>query len=220
MRKLDLEKVSKELLDDLNHNAQELVNPAMLNSPRTIGYSVQQYLASVGLPKALKQSNISVDNNFSRRSMEDMAFSDGQENYYAIDVKTHNLDTLFNMPNLISVKRLAQFYRNDDKNHFCIIIASYRVEKDKLLYEDCKFKPIEAFSWKCLTLGALGWGQIQIANANKLIFEKKVNRCKWMLDLCDKVSLFYDEEISKIGERKTWSSENRQYWANKIQNNK
>ena len=39
--------------------------------------------------------------------MEDLAFKDLNGKYYAMDVKTHNLDTNFNMPNLISVKRLA-----------------------------------------------------------------------------------------------------------------
>ena len=43
--------------------------------------------------------------------MEDFAFTDADNNYYAIDCKTHDIDTHFNMPNLISVRRLANFIK-------------------------------------------------------------------------------------------------------------
>lgn len=36
-----------------------------------------------------------------------------------------------------------------------------------------------------------------------------------MLTLCDKVEQFYDEEIGKIGERKSWFSQTRIFWENK-----
>jgi len=147
--------------------------------------------------------------------MEDLAFKDSDGNYYAVDVKTHNIGTDFNMPNLISVKRLATFYKNDDKNNFCILIVSYIVANGKIEYRDCHFKRIESFDWSCLTLGALGWGQIQIANANNLKFLDNTDRKAWMLSLCDKLFAFYDEEISKIGERKTWFSSIKSYWNKK-----
>ena len=118
------------------------------------------------------------------------------------------------MPNLISVRRIANFYRNDS-NTFCILIVSYKVIDNKLEYGECYFKPIEAFSWNCLTLGALGWGQIQIANANNLLFNQTVSRKQWMLDMCDRLELFYNEEIGKIVERKDWFSKIRQEWESK-----
>ena len=148
-----------------------------------------------------------------RRSMEDMAFTDEDGKYYAIDVKTHNKATFFNMPNLISVKRLANFYKNDS-NHFCILIVEYTTGNGSIIYEQCHLKPIEAFDWECLTLGALGWGQVQIANANNLVFTDD-SRKAWMLRLCDNIAQFYDEEIAKIHERKTWFSDIRHYWESK-----
>ena len=69
--------------------------------------------------------------------------------------------------------------------------------------------------WDCLTIGALGWGQIQIANANILKFNDSVNRKEWMLQLCDTLSQFYDEEIGKISERKLWFEDIKNYWDNK-----
>lgn len=211
----NLDCVAKKILTHLKKNADDIVTGFSLSSPRAIGDAVQEYLAETGLPEILNEYGISVNNEFGRRAMEDMAFVDSDQNYYAIDVKTHNTDTHFNMPNLISVKRLATFYKNDDKNNFCILIISYRVVNNKLEYTDCYFKRIESFNWDCLTLGALGWGQIQIANANHLSFAQITSRKDWMLTMCNKLSEFYDEEIGKIDERKKWFNNIKEYWNNK-----
>ena len=212
---MDLNKLSHKILEILNRDAQSIVSVNSMSSPRSIGDAVQEFLAHKGLAEALSKIGIShIDSDFSRRSMEDIAFEDNNGNYYAVDVKTHNLSTQFNMPNLISVRRIANFYRNDS-NTFCILIVSYKVVDNKLEYGECYFAPIEAFSWDCLTLGALGWGQIQIANANNLQFNQTVSRKQWMLDMCDRLELFYNEEIGKIVERKDWFSTIRQEWENK-----
>ena len=212
---MDLNELSNKILDILNRDAQTIVSVNSMSSPRSIGDAVQEFLAQRGLAEALAEIGIShIDSDFSRRSMEDIAFEDNSGNYYAVDVKTHNLSTQFNMPNLISVRRLANFYRNDS-NTFCILIVSYEVVDNKLEYRECNFKPIEAFSWDCLTLGALGWGQIQFANANNLQFNQLMSRKRWMLDMCDKLETFYDEEIGKIVERKDWFSKIRQDWESK-----
>lgn len=212
---MDLNELSNKILEILNRDAQTIVSVNSMSSPRSIGDAVQEFLAQRGLAEALAEIGIShIDSDFSRRSMEDIAFEDDSGNYYAVDVKTHNLSTQFNMPNLISVRRLANFYRNDS-NTFCILIVSYEVVDNKLEYRECNFKPIEAFSWDCLTLGALGWGQIQFANANNLQFNQLMSRKRWMLDMCDKLETFYDEEIGKIVERKDWFSKIRQEWESK-----
>ena len=212
---MDLNELSNKILEILNRDAQTIVSVNSMSSPRSIGDAIQEFLAQRGLAEALAEIGIShIDSDFSRRSMEDIAFEDNNGNYYAVDVKTHNLSTQFNMPNLISVRRLANFYRNDS-NTFCILIVSYEVVDNKLEYRECNFKPIEAFSWDCLTLGALGWGQIQFANANNLQFNQLMSRKRWMLDMCDKLETFYDEEIGKIVERKDWFSKIRQDWESK-----
>ncbi|MGM9847677.1 MAG: hypothetical protein ACI31F_06970 [Muribaculaceae bacterium] len=214
---MNLEKIASSILKNLTEKATKIVSGSSLSSPRAVGDAVQDYLGKTGLELVLNEYGIDVSSDFSRRSMEDMAFKDAVGNYYAVDVKTHNVDTDFNMPNLISVKRLATFYKNDDKNNFCILIVSYKVIENEIKYTRCDFKRIESFDWSCLTLGALGWGQIQIANANKLKFltARNTNRKQWMLDLCEKLFIFYDEEISKIGERKTWFNSIKSYWLSK-----
>ncbi|MBQ9439003.1 MAG: hypothetical protein IJU35_00160 [Paludibacteraceae bacterium] len=145
------------ILNVLNQSAQHLLEGAALNSPRSVGDAVQDFMSHVGLSAALQSLTINVTSDFTRRSMEDMAFEDENRNYFAVDVKTHNEGTDFNMPNLISVKRLAEFYKND-KNTFCILLIAYKIENGIIKYNKCYFRPIESFKWNCLTIGALGWG--------------------------------------------------------------
>lgn len=211
-----LDNTAKYVLKLLNEKGQHIVNERSLRSPRAVGDAVQEFLGEQnGLQQCIPQNMLqSFENGFERRSMEDMAFYDVNNFYYAVDCKTHNLNTVFNMPNLISVRRLANFYKNDN-NMFCILIVEYEVKDNNINYTNCHFKPIEAFSWDCLTIGALGWGQIQIANANVLKFEENPDRKAWMLQLCDYLDTFYDEEISKIGERKQWFKEIKEYWVQK-----
>lgn len=211
-----LDQTAALVLKLLNEKGQTLVSKRSLNSPRAIGDAVQAFLSERGGLMNCVPSNklLSFESDFERRSMEDMAFYDKDQQYYAVDCKTHNLSTVFNMPNLISVRRLANFYRNDS-NTFCILIVAYNVEDNRIRYDNCFFKPIEAFSWDCLTIGALGWGQIQIANANILKFSPAPNRKKWMLQLCNNLEQFYDEEIAKIGERKQWFNDIKDYCQNK-----
>jgi hypothetical protein len=145
--------------------------------------------------------------------MADLAFEDITGNYYVVDIKTHNLTTSFNMPNLTSVQRLARFY-GDKKNYFVLLLVSYTIQDEQLFFKDCLFIPIEYFDWSCLTLGALGWGQIQIANSNIVNIELTNTRKKWMLQLCDALDLFYPNEISKITHRIDYFKNIREYWEN------
>ena len=85
----------------------------------------------------------------------------------------------------------------------------------KVLFTDVRFLPIEFLNWNCLTIGALGWGQIQIANANRLEVQYGYSRKKWMLELCDMLMEFYPKEIGKITERITHFEQVRQFWLSK-----
>lgn len=132
--------------------------------------------------------------------MADIAFTDKNGFYNVVDVKTHRLDTHFNMPNLTSVERLTRFYE-DDNNYFVLLTVAYAVKGTKVKVQKVHFVPIEFLSWDCLTIGALGWGQIQIANSNKIIVNPKYSRKRWMLEFCDVMLDFYPKEIEKIDKR-------------------
>lgn len=66
-----------------------------------------------------------------------------------------------------------------------------------------------------MTIGALGWGQIQIANANFVSVNPGYSRRKWMLEFCDAMLDFYPKEISKIGERISRFEQVRAFWQAK-----
>jgi hypothetical protein len=205
------QKIEKTVIKLLNDN--QLMNYNTVNSPRAVGDAVQGFLEkniSQCLPKKLITK---INTSFARRSMADLAFEDVSENYYVVDIKTHNLGTSFNMPNLTSVERLARFY-GDNKNYFVLLLVSYTIQNDQLLFKECLFVPIEYLDWSCLTLGALGWGQIQIANSNIINIEAANTRKKWMLQLCNALDLFYPHEISKITQRIDYFKNIREFWEN------
>ena len=144
--------------------------------------------------------------------MADLAFTDKEGVYSVVDVKTHRVDTAFNMPNLTSVERLARFYESD-LNVFSILMVGYSVQGTKVVVSDVAFTPIEFLDWSCLTVGALGWGQIQIANSNDIRTNEGYSRKEWMLQLCDMLSDFYPREIGKIHDRMDRFDAIRKHWA-------
>lgn len=202
-----------KVIDGLS-KVPDFQNKRINNSPRAIGDTVQEVIGEL-LPNCFPDGlldDFSAD--FARRAMADVAFTDVDGNYYLIDIKTHNTSTEFNMPNLTSVQRLARFYE-DDRNYFVILLIEYGVDHGCLTFTGARFIPIEHLAWSCLTIGALGWGQIQIANSNIIRVNRNTTRADWMLSLCDALDIFYPKEISKISARMDYFRKVRTYWENK-----
>ena len=179
---------------------KEFLSGSTVNSTRAVGDAIEEILGNnfqtiLGDKICKKYSS-----EFARRAMADLAFEDMDDLYYVVDVKTHRLSTKFNMPNLTSVERLARFYE-DDKNYFVVLMVKYEVAGLRAIIKEVTFVPIEFLGWDCLTIGALGWGQIQIANSNFVTFNPGYSRKKWMLELCDTLLEFYPKEIAKIDKR-------------------
>lgn len=205
--------IQNNLLCLLN-SCSDFDNAHIVNSPRAVGDTVQEILGEkmsdcfpVGLIKNFNDS-------FARRSMADVAFMDNEDNYFVVDIKTHNRNTDFNMPNLTSVERLSRLYE-DDKNYFVILLAEYKVEDNKIIFDAVRLIPIEHLNWNCLTIGALGWGQIQIANAKIVNIDRAQTRKEWMLELCDVMDIFYPKEIKKIENRLDYFEKVRRFWESK-----
>lgn len=118
------------------------------------------------------------------------------------------------MPNLISVERLARFYEADT-NVFVILFISYKMNGYQAVISDVRFIPIEFLSWDCLTVGALGWGQIQVANSNYIKMNPQYSRKRWMLELCEALFCFYPREIRKIEKRVSRFEQVREAWLSK-----
>ncbi len=195
------------------NNQKDFLSKRTQNSPRAVGDAIENIIAE-NFKEILGNAVGKYSSSFARRAMADLAFTDKDGFYYIVDVKTHRLDTKFNMPNLTSVARLSRFYE-DDVNYFSLLKINYQIEDTKVVIQHVVFAPIEFFDWNCLTIGALGWGQIQIANANVVNLVPKNSRQKWMLDLCDMLLEFYPKEIRKIGERIDHFKQIRKFWKEK-----
>ena len=191
----------------------DFLSSRTINSPRAIGDAIENILVE-NFGAILGNLSKKYSSQFGRRAMADLAFTDKDDFYYVVDVKTHRLDTKFNMPNLTSVKRLSKFYE-DDENYFVILKIDYKAEDLKVIVNEVTFVPIEFLSWDCLTLGALGWGQIQIANANMVTVLPKNKRKNWMIDMCDHLLEFYPKEIFKVTERMEHFEKIKEYWQDK-----
>lgn len=203
----------QERVRALLNDSPDFLSPETAGSPRAAGDAIER-IVSKSFAALLGDHCSQYSSQFARRAMADLAFEDQDKLYYIVDVKTHRVDTKFNMPNLTSVERLARFYE-DDSNYFTILFVSYSITDVRATVTDVKFVPIEFLSWDCLTIGALGWGQIQIANSNRLTLNPSCARKQWMLDFCDVMLQFYPKEIAKIGERISRFEEVREYWMNK-----
>ncbi|MCX8516136.1 MAG: hypothetical protein ORN57_04010 [Alphaproteobacteria bacterium] len=207
--------LEKNIYNFLRNQTKEdiLLSPRTLQSTRAVGDAIADLLAE-NLGAILGPSIKSYEKKFARRAMADMAFTDKYGCYYVVDVKTHRLDTKFNMPNLISVKRLTDFYK-DDKNYFVILKIDYDLNQDRINIKSVSFNPIEMMAWSCLTIGALGWGQIQIANSNQIVLNNTFDRKQWMLEFFDKILDFYPEEVKKIKNRIDYFAHAKNRWNSK-----
>lgn len=203
------QRIEKAIVRILN-GQPDFLSARMASSPRAVGDAIQMIL-SENFQTLLGDLCHEYSADFARRAMADLAFTDADGFYYVVDVKTHNLDTHFNMPNLTSVERLARFYE-DDHNTFVVLQVQYVVKSAQLTIKKAHFVPIEFLAWDCLTIGALGWGQIQIANASKVHLVPGYSRKSWMLELCDVMREFYPREIDKIQDRLKYFRRVRQRW--------
>lgn len=188
----------------------DFLTPRTAASPRAAGDAIQAIL-SEHFRSVLGEHCADYSAEFARRAMADLAFTDRDGFYCVVDVKTHRLETRFNMPNLTSVERLSRFYE-DDRNYFVMLMIRYEVEGIKINVREALFVPIEFLSWECLTIGALGWGQVQIANANVIQVNQGYPRKRWMVELCDVMLQFYPRELEKIGERIEHFKRLREFW--------
>ena len=208
----EYQSIEASIVEMLN-SQPEFLSARTAPSTRAVGDAIENIL-SEQFQSLLGDLCVEYSPSFARRAMADLAFTDVDDIYYMIDVKTHRLDTTFNMPNLTSVRRLVRLYE-DDANYFLLLMVKYRLDGTRLDVENVHFVPVEFLAWDCLTIGALGWGQIQIANANSINIIQRYSRKRWMLELCDAMLNFYPREIAKIEDRISYIESVKQTWQDK-----
>lgn len=204
--------VESKVLKLLNEHA-DFLSESTAESTRAAGDAIQSIIEDK-FEAILGEHCAEYSASFARRAMADLAFKDKAGNYYLVDVKTHRESTAFNMPNLTSVDRLARFYE-DDTNYFVLLVVKYAVTGTQVKVSQVHFVPIEHLKWDCLTIGALGTGQIQIANAKYIEIDANTTRRAWMLQFCDTVLDFYPREITKINQRIVKFEKVKQFWLAK-----
>lgn len=204
--------IQSKILTFLNQQ-RDFLSPRTVGSPRAVGDAIQDLIAE-NFSSFLGDICAECSNEFARRAMADVAFTDRNNMYYIVDVKTHRTDTKFNMPNLTSVERLARLYEGDS-NTFVVLFLSYTIQGNQVVISHVHLVPIEFLGWDCLTIGALGWGQIQIANSNNITIRPQYSRKAWMLELCDVLIQFYPKEIAKIEKRISHFERVKDYWIQK-----
>lgn len=206
------EAIERKVRDVLNEQADYL-SADTAESTRAAGDAIQSIIED-NFAEILGDLVGEYSASFARRAMADLAFKDKVSNYCVVDVKTHREGTAFNMPNLTSVDRLARFYE-DDSNYFVMLMIKYAVVGTKVTVQQVHFVPIEHLKWDCLTIGALGIGQIQIANSKHIEIDPRQKRRAWMLEFCDTMLAFYPKEIAKITKRIGKFEKVREFWLSK-----
>ena len=192
------EQIAKQTRDFLN-TRRDFLSPDTVHSTRAAGDAIERIIGE-NFESLLGADCVEYSADFARRAMADIAFKDKSGANYVVDVKTHRQGAQFSMPNLVSAHRLARFYE-DDNNYFTLVIVKYRLDGARATFTEVVFTPIECLDWDCLTIGALGWGQIQIADSNRINVKPGYPRKQWMLDLCDAMLDFYPKEAAKIKTR-------------------
>lgn len=130
------------------------------------------------------------------------------DNFYIIDFKTQDMDKVYSVPNLISIKKAKDILINHD-NYIIYVFIEYKINNNILLISNIKIQNIESLDWSYLAIQNLGRGQLQIKNTSTdLIFNNDVTRSEWLNQFKDKALEYYNNLILKIVEYKTeWEEE-------------
>ena len=131
----------------------------------------------------------------SKRTMEDFQV-EVEGHTYKFDVKTHDSDASFSMPNLVSVKRLKK-YLADPTNHLVYVFITYEIRNDMCMITNVRLHEVDELHWDCLHIQNLGKGQLQLRNSNNIQLMEQ-NREVWLHTLTDKTVEFYNSLIVSL----------------------
>lgn len=170
---------------------------------RTIGDLLE--FKVIEILKSLKDDNLineSIEAR-SKKSVEDITLIENDIQHY-VDIKTHNLDLDFSMPNLTSIEKLREILL-DDKKTLIYVFISYKIQENLVIINNIEVKYIWNLDFSILRIGSLGRGQLQIKNMNNELVFNDDNKLTWFEKLKKVVNLYHDSRIKKIEkEKKLW----------------
>jgi hypothetical protein len=129
------------------------------------------------------------------RSPEDFAIKDNCTHY--IDVKTRQLGTDFNMPNLISVDRLDKLLSEPDLELWYWMIDYEVDQQGQCIVRHSEIRTVWSLPWTALSIQNLGKGQLQISNWS-LINSPSIDRDSWHQELRVRRRAFYLKQALKF----------------------
>jgi len=132
----------------------------------------------------------------SKRSIEDVLIETEDQNVF-VDVKTGDTKGTFSMPNLISVERLRQLYK-DPKNIVIYVFVSYeKIDDQTVMITDIVQAAPEEIHPSCLQVQNLGRGQLQIKKGMAPVIDKSSTRAAWLQSLKGLVVDFHRRQLIK-----------------------
>lgn len=184
---------TQETLYRILKDAKLKIDPKLANHQRACAELIEEFVQD-NLIRCIPNTIKSYEEAKTAKALADISCYDEEDNYYAFDVKTHNV-AKWGMPNIVSYKKLDKFYK-ESKNFFVLILVNYSVDSDGIISPDDKLTVclIESIPWKFLTVqGTLG--QIQIINSNKYSVLPAPFRPAWMDEFYHEVQIGIRKKI-------------------------
>jgi len=131
------------------------------------------------------------------KSTEDFALVENERTIY-VDVKTRQLGTDLNMPNMISVDKLNKLLDDADTELYYWMI-DYEVREDgSVQVAHTEIRAVWDLPWAALAIQNLGLGQLQIANWAAMPQSSGLTRDAWHAQLKIKMRAFYSRQSQKF----------------------
>lgn len=129
------------------------------------------------------------------KSTEDFALEHDNRNIY-VDVKTRQLDTDLNMPNMISVDKLNRLL-DDANTDLYYWMIDYRIVAGGAEIVHSELRAVWDLPWEALSIQNLGLGQLQISNWENMN-NPGMSRKLWHAQLRVEMKEFYVRQSRKF----------------------
>jgi len=130
------------------------------------------------------------------KSTEDFALVENGRTIY-VDVKTRQLGTDLNMPNMISVDKLNKLL-DDPHTELYYWMIDYEVREDgSAQVKHTEMRAVWDLPWSALAIQNLGLGQLQIANWSAMD-QPGLPRADWHARLRQEMHKFYTKQAQKF----------------------
>ena len=116
---------------------------------------------------------------------------------YLVDVKTRQLNTQFNMPNLISVDRLDKILSDPTQDLYYWFIDYEVLDSGDCAIRHSEIRAVWTLPWQAVAIQNLGKGQLQIKDWSKLDIYLD-DRSSWLQDLRTARKVFYLKQADKF----------------------